>query len=72
MRNIVARLSSFSATSFSRHAFFMEAKVFSPLAVRRMHDLDFCVILVITLMTTYFHRDEKNDEYLRRYNDGVS
>jgi hypothetical protein len=34
-----------------------------------MRDLDFCVILVTTLLSTYYHRDENNREYLHRYND---
>jgi len=53
----------------SRHPFFISNKVFSAVAIRRMVDLDFCIILVVTMLSTYFHRDEKNDEYLARYND---
>ncbi|HZZ43135.1 MAG TPA: DUF262 domain-containing protein [Tepidisphaeraceae bacterium] len=51
------------------HTFFNTHRVFTMTDLRRMRDLDFCVILVITLLSTYFHRDEKNREYLQRYND---
>lgn len=51
------------------HAFFESHRVFSMSDLRRMRDLDFCVILVITFLSTYYHRDEKNREYLERYND---
>jgi uncharacterized protein with ParB-like and HNH nuclease domain len=49
--------------------FFNNHRVFSMSDLRRMRDLDFCIILVITLLSTYFHRDEKNREYLQRYNE---
>src|SRR5207245_6722162 len=53
----------------STNQFFERHGVFSTADWRRMRDLDFCVILVTTLLSTYYHRDEKNREYLRRYND---
>lgn len=53
----------------SEHEFFDRHRVFSMSDLRRMRDLDFCVILVVTLLSTYYHRDEKNREYLERYND---
>lgn len=53
----------------SEHKFFQTHRVFSMSDLRRMRDLDFCVILVITLLSTYYHRDEKNREYLERYNN---
>ena len=34
-----------------------------------MRDLDFCVILATTSLSTYYHRDDDNETYLRRYND---
>jgi hypothetical protein len=51
------------------HNFLQSHRVFSMADLRRMRDLDFCVILVVTLLSTYYHRDEKNREYLQRYND---
>jgi hypothetical protein len=49
--------------------FFENHRVFTMTDLRRMRDLDFCVILVVTLLSTYYHRDEKNREYLSRYNN---
>jgi hypothetical protein len=34
-----------------------------------MYDVTFCVTLVTTLLSGYYRRDEKNAEYLERYND---
>jgi hypothetical protein len=49
--------------------FFQDHDVFSLNDYRRMRDIDFCVILVTTLLSTYYNRDELNREYLGRYND---
>jgi len=53
----------------SRDAFFQRHGVFKLADRSRMRDLDFCVILVTTILSTYYNRDESNEEYLRRYND---
>ena len=53
----------------SKNPFFEKHGVFTWADWRRMRDLDFCVILVTTLLSTYYNRDELNREYLRRYND---
>ena len=53
----------------SRDAFFDRHCVFTIADYRRMRDLDFCVILTVTLMSTYYDRNMLNEEYLRRYND---
>ncbi|MCI0559672.1 MAG: DUF262 domain-containing protein, partial [Nitrososphaera sp.] len=55
--------------ALSRDPFFDRHNVFSLADMRRMRDLDFCVILVTTLLSTYYHRDSLNKEYLQRYND---
>jgi Protein of unknown function DUF262 len=49
--------------------FFLRHKVFSKGVSKRMGDVAFCVILVTTLETGYYNRDEKNEEFIRRYND---
>ncbi|MFZ1937330.1 MAG: DUF262 domain-containing protein [Thermoguttaceae bacterium] len=49
--------------------FFDRHNVFTYANRRRMDDVTFCVILVTTLLSTYYNRDELNAEYLRRYND---
>lgn len=53
----------------SKHEFFNKHGTFSLPDLRRMRDLDFCVILTTTLLSTYYHRDSLNWEYLQRYND---
>jgi hypothetical protein len=49
--------------------FFEAHEVFSKSNVKRMYDVTFCVILVATLMGGYYRRDERNAEFLERYND---
>jgi hypothetical protein len=53
----------------SLNPFFDKHGVFTLADRRRMSDVTFCVILVTTLMSTYYNRDELNREYLERYND---
>lgn len=53
----------------STASFFQQHGVFTLADRRRMRDLDFCVILVTTLLSTYYHRAELNRQYLERYND---
>lgn len=53
----------------SRDQFFERHKVFPPGYQRRMMDVNFCVILVTTLLSGYYKRDDRNREYLERYND---
>jgi Protein of unknown function DUF262 len=53
----------------SRDPFFDRHKVFPEAYKRRMLDLNFCVILVTTLLSGYYKRDERNKEYLERYNE---
>jgi uncharacterized protein with ParB-like and HNH nuclease domain len=53
----------------SKDTFFDRHNVFSIADFRRMRDLDFCVILTTTLLSTYYHRDALNKEYLKRFND---
>lgn len=49
--------------------FFEEHRVFSAADTRRMHDLRFVLTLVVTIMSTYFNRDDELDDYLAWYND---
>jgi len=44
----------------SRNDFFNRHNTFSMADFRRMRDLDFCVILTTTLLSTYYHRDSLN------------
>lgn len=57
-------------TQLARQDFFTRHQVFTEVYQRRMHDRTFCVTLVTTLLDGgYYKRDEKNEEYLARYND---
>jgi hypothetical protein len=48
---------------------FKEWKIFTRTDVRRMQDLRYCLVLVATLMSTYFNRDEDIGGFLKNYND---
>jgi Protein of unknown function DUF262 len=51
------------------HEFFERHGVFKSNDIKRMGDLVFCLALVITLLSTYFNRDDDLEEYLDKYND---
>lgn len=53
----------------SRNPFFQQHKVFSRAMRKRMYDVTFCVILVGTILGGYYRRDERNEEFLERFND---
>jgi hypothetical protein len=53
----------------AEHEFFARHRVFNRSDKKRMYDLTFCVILVTTLLGGYYNRDERNEEYLKRYNE---
>jgi len=53
----------------SRDNFFERHKVFPKAYRKRMYDLTFCVILVTTILSGYYKRDERNKEYLELYNE---
>jgi len=53
----------------SRDLFFERHKVFPEAYKKRMLDVNFCVILVTTLLSGYYKRDERNKEYLELYNE---
>jgi hypothetical protein len=53
----------------SRNPFFEQHKVFSKAMRKRMYDVTFCVILVGTVLGGYYRRDERNEEFLERFND---
>lgn len=47
----------------------VEHKVFTSHDSKRMNDVRYCLSLVITLMSDYFHRDSEHEAYLEKYND---
>lgn len=48
---------------------FKDWKIFKLSDVRRMQDLRYCLVLVATMLSTYFNRDEDIEEYLSKFND---
>ncbi len=55
--------------TLANHEFFEGNGVFKTNDIKRMGDLVFCLTLVITVMSTYFNRDDDLEEYLEKYND---
>lgn len=53
----------------TEHFFFDENRVFKTNDIRRMGDLSFCLTIIITIMTTYFNRDDELEVFLEKYND---
>lgn len=49
--------------------FFEKYNVFSDREVRRMSDTVFALSILITMMSTYFHRESEVKSYLEKYND---
>lgn len=52
--------------------FFEKHHVFSVADGRRMVDVRFALTLIVTLMSTYFHRDDELESFLEVYNDTFS
>lgn len=48
---------------------FREWKTFKRTDVRRMQDLRYCLVLVATMLSTYFNRDDDIEMYLEKYNN---
>lgn len=57
------------AESVSQNPFFDKHRIFSANEIRRMSDVGFSVTLIITIMSTYFNRDDEFESYLNNYND---
>jgi hypothetical protein len=53
----------------AQHPFFDYHRIFSANEIRRMGDVRFALSLVITMMSTYFNRDEELQPFLETYND---
>lgn len=49
--------------------FFERHGVFGSLDIRRMLDVRYCLTIIITMMSTYFNRDDELEPYLERYNE---
>jgi len=53
----------------SANDFFERHRIFSSTDVKRMQDLRLILIIVITMMSTYFNRDDELESYLEKFND---
>jgi len=49
--------------------FFEEHRIFRVTEIRRMNDLRFVLGLIITMLSTYFNRDDELETYLEKYNE---
>lgn len=49
--------------------FFEQNSVFTSSDIKRMGDVRFALTLVVTMMSSYFNRDEDLEEYLGKFND---
>lgn len=57
------------AESISQDQFFESNRVFSASDIRRMQDVRFTLVFIITVMSTYFNRDDELESFLSAYND---
>jgi hypothetical protein len=57
------------AETISKLDFFEENRVFTATDIKRMNDVLFCAGLLVTLMSTYFNRDNEIEAYLDKYNE---
>lgn len=53
----------------AQNAFFDRNRIFSANEIRRMGDVRFALSFIITMMSTYFNRDDELDSFLATYND---
>jgi hypothetical protein len=60
------------AEELTQNAFFENNHVFKTTDIRRMGDTLFCLTMAITMLTTYFNRDDAVEEFLEKYNDDFS
>jgi hypothetical protein len=57
------------AEYISQLPFFENHRIFSATEIRRMGDVSYALTFIITIMSTYFNRDDQLEEFLRTYND---
>jgi hypothetical protein len=57
------------AESVSQLEFFETNRIFTATDVKRMNDIVFCLTCLITVLSTYFNRDDEFEDYLSKYND---
>ncbi|MBN8572430.1 MAG: DUF262 domain-containing protein [Candidatus Kapabacteria bacterium] len=60
------------ADAISELEFFENHRVFTNNDIKRMRDLGFSLVVIITLLSTYFNLEDEFEEYLQRFNDEFS
>jgi len=53
----------------AQNSFFEDVKLFTANDVRRMNDTRYCLVLGITMLSTYFNRDSEVEEFLEKFNE---
>jgi uncharacterized protein with ParB-like and HNH nuclease domain len=57
------------AEKISQLDFFNENRVFTATDIKRMNDVLYCAGILVTVMSTYFNRDNEIEAYLSKYNE---
>jgi hypothetical protein len=57
------------ADDISQDDFFEKNKLFTAREIRRMRDVVYTLTIVISMLSTYFNRDDDLEAFLERYND---
>lgn len=57
------------ADEMSDDEFFVKHRSFSPTEIKRKRDVVYALTIIISMMSTYFHRDDEIENYLRQYNE---
>lgn len=57
------------AEELSEHAFFENHRVFTNNDIKRMRDLGFTLLLITTMLSTYYNLEEEFEEFLIRFNE---
>jgi hypothetical protein len=58
-----------SAERVSQHRLFEEKKIFSPAEIRRMQDVQYAAVLLVTLLSSYINRNSGLKDFMERYNN---
>lgn len=57
------------ADEVSSNKFFEEHRVFTNNDIKRMRDLGFALVVIITMQSTYFNLESEFEDFLEKYND---
>ena len=57
------------AEEISQDSFFDINRIFTATDIRRMADVVYCLTIIITILSTYFNRDDEIESFLFQYND---